>query len=239
MKSNLLFKTLELQGSQPISDKNTLVQPLVFLDTMRTLSALMVLLVHLLQVFAFRFLGPQHIASHLFGTFARHAVIIFFLLSGYLVCRSMLTNATRFGRFNMLDYAAARLARIYPPFLVAFALSVLVWLVISLFVLPGSPPNPFAQPGYGVAMPLVITLTVHEILSALMLFSGLDATNPPLWSLYVEVRLYLLAGLLAWSLSRRAFLVAIAPLALLVWFSYSSPEFLVFCVLWSVAATFA
>lgn len=240
MKNDLLVKFPVPQGCQQhISNESAPPSQLVFLDITRALSALIVLLVHLLQVFAFRFFGMQHAASHFFGTLGRHAVIVFFVLSGYLVCRSMLANTARFGRFNMLDYAASRVARIYPPFLVAFLLSVLVWLFISLTGLPGSPSSPFVQHGYGVLAPQVITLAAHEILPALMLVGGLDAANPPLWSLYVEAQLYLLAGLLAWALSRRAFPMVAFAVVLLGWFSYASPEFLMFCMLWSVAAIFA
>lgn len=59
------------------------------LEVARGVSAITVLITYRLQAYAFRFFGEKHWTVDLFAIAARHAVIVFFLLSGHLITKSM------------------------------------------------------------------------------------------------------------------------------------------------------
>lgn len=97
-------------------------QHFYWLDTLRFIAAFMVLLSHARNVFfpAFGDLpaGQQNVFSMAFTMFCRmghEAVIIFFVLSGFLVGGrgwERIQNRT----MNVGSYAIDRLSRIYPPY---------------------------------------------------------------------------------------------------------------------------
>src|SRR4051812_1628815 len=85
-------------------------------DTLRGLSAIAVLATHLHGFLFARFWGLDTTIAILAGLNGRIAVIIFLLLSGYLITQSVCRNIARNGYFNLAEYSIARVARIYPPF---------------------------------------------------------------------------------------------------------------------------
>ena len=84
-------------------------------ELLRGIAAIIVLIVHAIQLYWFRLIGSSNEIALISGLFGRHAVLLFFLLSGYLITLSILTNIIRNQRFDWTEYAAARIARIYPP----------------------------------------------------------------------------------------------------------------------------
>lgn len=209
------------------------------LDAVRSSSALAVLFVHVLQLFVYRFFGADHFLTHFFGTLATHAVLVFFLLSGYLIVQSILKKMQRNGYFHWQDYAAARIARIYPPFLASLIISAGCYWTVTHFNLPGSPVNPLQQPGFGVEMVPVFAMTGADFFRALALLDGLNSINPPLWSLYIEVRLYLIAGGLVYAIDRRSMVALLFSAALMGWSVHAMPQFSLYAAVWCLAGTFA
>jgi peptidoglycan/LPS O-acetylase OafA/YrhL len=162
------------------------------LDMARGLAALAVFIAHLGNVFFYRLIGPHHVVAQALNVLARHAVLVFFLMSGNLITRSIVLNIHRNGRFDMLEYGAARVARIYPPLLGAIAVCVCVWLLLHFLHLPGGA-VPFGLPGDLYRVRDKFTLSTGDLVHALTMRGGLLEADGPLWSLYIEFQVYVVA----------------------------------------------
>ncbi|MEY3826084.1 MAG: hypothetical protein RLZZ148_898, partial [Cyanobacteriota bacterium] len=93
-------------------------QHLQKLDDIRGLAAVYVIIYHLLQ--PFKSLPP---GVKLFFSFGQEAVILFFLLSGFVIY----TASCRYPKLTYKNYFIKRFRRIYFPFIIALLLSVLVF----------------------------------------------------------------------------------------------------------------
>lgn len=160
-------------------------------ELLRGIAAIIVLIVHAIQLYWFRLIGSSNEIALISGLFGRHAVLLFFLLSGYLITLSILTNIIRNQRFDWTEYAAARIARIYPPLIGAIILVVIAWFVIRVFHLPG-------YTHYGIATDKYIArerfdISWRDVKRTLLMANGFLQANGPLWSLYIEWHLYVIA----------------------------------------------
>lgn len=212
----------------PAGDAGLLQQ----LDAFRGLSALLVLAGHLAQVFWLPFVGADSALVPFFATLARHAVLVFFLLSGYFIALSITRNAKANGRFDATEFALARIARLYPPLVGALLLTAAC--VVALDLLDGAAAAPGA-PGW------TLKASATEYGGALLFAGGLEGANPVLWSLNFEARLYLLAAMVAWAATRRRWLHAapLAAAALAVYSVLQTPAFAVFAAVWLLGAVVA
>ena len=149
---------------------------------------------------SFALVAPEQAASALIGGEAlgigRLAVDIFFLVSGFLVTRSVMTQPT------LVDYAVARFLRLFPGLLVAcIGIAFVLGPVVTLVSLN----DYFTDPRPWLFVPLTSTLVTHA-----MTLPGVFDTvpesrviDPPLWTLryetmcYVMLALFALAGALA------------------------------------------
>ncbi len=108
------------------------------MDCLRGLSALIVAYVHGFQIFVLPYFGagtPSHVLTSLI---AAYAVNTFFVVSGFMICISTLRHRNPDGSFRSAEFARARVVRIYPPLLLAVAVTLLVYLIISGLGLHGS-----------------------------------------------------------------------------------------------------
>jgi peptidoglycan/LPS O-acetylase OafA/YrhL len=161
------------------------------LDVARGLSALVVLAAHSFQIFLARLATtPDSRFVAINGNAARQAVLVFFVLSGFLITKSIIANIERNGYFDPFDYLSSRVARIYPPFLFALTVSMLVVFVVHQFDLPGGV-RPLGEEPLRVRDHL--EFTVSELWHALLMQSGMTIIDGPLWTLYIEVKLYFIA----------------------------------------------
>ncbi|QIP01744.1 acyltransferase family protein [Bradyrhizobium symbiodeficiens] len=168
----------------------------VALDAVRGCAALVVFVSHTIQIIWLPATGLGSLV-HAANSFASEtAVIVFFVLSGYLISLSICGNIRRNGEFAAWDYLRSRALRIYPPFLGAVAVSVAVFLVLQQLGLPGIR-TPLRGLSDLYAARESISIDLPEIIQALALRNGLLEINGPLWSLYIEVRLYVAAGVAA------------------------------------------
>ncbi|WP_054311808.1 acyltransferase [Mesorhizobium sp. 1M-11] len=156
-------------------------------DLARGVAALIVFAAHLSQAFLYPLVPPNSWLEFIGGIAARGAVLAFFVLSGLLVTGSIIANIRRNGAFDPADYLISRAARIYPPFLFAFVVMVGLAAFVHFFGFPGG-----AGP-LGQLRPDGLVYAPQELWKSLLLHSGLTAMNGPLWTLYIEVKLYLLA----------------------------------------------
>jgi peptidoglycan/LPS O-acetylase OafA/YrhL len=169
-----------------------------YLDLTRFTAALLVVLTHFIQQ---GLVGPAAQSWPLFG---REAVIVFFVLSGFVIGYTTAEKA-----MTLQQYVVARAARIYsvalPVVLLCF---LLVYLVSQFSVLP-------ANLSYQAAKP-------HIYLPLHLLFMGelwlLSETPPWLiqyWSLGYEVWYYVLFGIAFYLRGAARWLLAAAVLALM------------------------
>ena len=158
------------------------------LDALRGLMAILVLFSHVSQILLWRLTGEQSLMVVVAKVAGRGAVIVFFLLSGYLITRSIRQNIARHGQFVVMDYVTARLARIYPPLIGAVLLCGLVWGIIHGLNLPGA--VQYGLPGDLYAVRDRFSIIPEDLYSTLIMQAGLIGANGSLWTLYLEVHLY-------------------------------------------------
>lgn len=135
--------------------------------------------------------------------FGTHAVLIFFLLSGYLITQSCAANIKRNGFFNPAEYLASRLARIYPPLIGSILVAISVWIVIQSFGLPGGINNPIGIPEDILVVRRFFTIQLGDVTDALLMNGGMLNENGALWSLYIEFRIYVIVLFLAYGVAGR------------------------------------
>lgn len=156
----------------------------------RGAAAAVVLLAHVVALHFLRF-GLDTSLHQVSSIASEYAVVVFFILSGYLITHTLEANIERNGKLRLDIYAAARIARLYPPFLYAIGVSLLVFLVMDLFGLPGRS-SPMRLPSDLYAARDIVHLPLGEIKRALLMLQGMLEINGPLWSLYMEATLYVL-----------------------------------------------
>ncbi|MBX3611668.1 MAG: acyltransferase [Hydrogenophaga sp.] len=203
------------------------------LSGVRGLAALVVLLAHLAQIHLLRFEGlgtPLHRVS---SVASEYAVIVFFVLSGYLITHTLEANIRRNGSVDMGEYLTARIARLYPPFLLAVGVSIAVYGSLDTLALPGRG-GAMSLPGDLYAAREIVHLHGSEVLNALFMIRGMLEINGPLWSLYIEAKLYLVfACALALMTGHRRRLALVATLAVVLWSGFRhNPGFALYAAIW-------
>ena len=153
-------------------------------------------------------------------------VDIFFVISGFLITRIILTQL-KAGTFSSMEFYARRIRRIFPALIVVLAVT---YLIGWFFLLPDG----FSLLGKGTAAGVAFVFNLFQ-LTQLGYFAP-DATENPLlhlWSLGIEEQFYIVWPLLLWVLSgskRRWFwIAAIAAasfgLSMMIFFGYKEWAF--------------
>jgi peptidoglycan/LPS O-acetylase OafA/YrhL len=207
-----------------------------YLGAVRGFAAFIVFIAHIVQICWLRVWGLgswQHTVS---SDASYYSVVVFFILSGFLITHSIEANAARHGVLNLTEFFAARFARLYPPFLFAILISVLVYACLEVFALPGRA-TPMILPGDVYSAREIVHLPPRELLTALFMRDGLSEINGPLWSLYMEAKLYILfaCAYALWQGRRRALLMAALAVALYYTLRAGwryNPEFMRYAAIW-------
>jgi peptidoglycan/LPS O-acetylase OafA/YrhL len=120
-------------------------------------------------------------------------VPLFFVLSGFCIhlpqARRLATRGRADAEPEWRRFFAGRFWRLYPPYLAAIAIAVVLFAVTS--------PVPWGT----VAAQALLVHTFHT--------ATFDGVNPPAWSLAVEAQLYLAYPLVFWLIARRGALPAL------------------------------
>jgi peptidoglycan/LPS O-acetylase OafA/YrhL len=188
------------------------------LDFLRATAALLVLLGHTRNAY-FHYtdvLAQPGLFLKLFyfiTSLPGEAVVIFFVLSGFLIGGSLADSMQR-GSFDLVRYLIARFVRIYIVYIPALVIAEAVFLFGSLLL---------SDPGAGDNRPLFSQqqMDFGGVSQAICHLAGLQGfscvpwdQNPALWSLGYEWALYLFApaiiGLIMWKASPGLRLIAIA-----------------------------
>lgn len=173
----------------------------IYLDLLRFLSSLVVVLAHLsVDPFSHETL-PFNIASY-----GSVAVILFFVLSGYVISYVIETKD-----HNPSTFLVNRLSRLY---------SVVIPVLVLTFVLDGIGKS-LAPAYYSEAKVLLKPPSLSGYLSSLFFVNEYQAfhfhgvcpgTNNPFWSLSFEVTYYILIGLVLFLPLRQSMVLSIALL---------------------------
>jgi peptidoglycan/LPS O-acetylase OafA/YrhL len=172
---------------------------IAYLDGIRIVSSIIVFMAHACQIFLVPKLGAGSITQFVAGQLASYSVVIFFMLSGYMVTNSIFNNNAKNGNFSIKKYWKDRLFRLYPPLIFAILLSIFIYLIIKFFHMHGS--ISFKLPGDLELARDSIQYSFAEIMQSLFFLQGLINysmfMNGPLWSLGDEFFLYLVASCVA------------------------------------------
>ncbi|GAA4316703.1 acyltransferase [Mucilaginibacter gynuensis] len=165
----------------------------IILDSLRILAALIVLVFHMF----YHWFHPLTMAYKL-DDIAHAAVIIFFVLSGYLISYTTTTNNR-----GSSKYFQARFSRLYSVVVPALIVTALCELVLKAIQ-----PEIYASFTRGASLPryIISGLFMNEI----WFFSAAPPMNGPLWSLSFEFWYYVIFGL--WMYKKKGILSYIIPI---------------------------
>ena len=220
-----------------------------WIDILRGLSAFAVVLFHVRVDLWVGWQAIRH-APEQFSTFDRacawlsiatpfmgSAVMLFFLISGFCV---HLPYAAKERPFELASYSHRRFFRIYPPYLLAVVLSILVELALKLW---------FRQDSY----PLSRTVRSVFMIQNYGANPGQMRSNASLWSLPVEMELYIAYPLFLWLLTQfrlkwslitagvvsfGALLLSLKPTSATAFF-HPMNNFALYWIIWCIGAAFA
>ncbi len=164
--------------------------PLLSMEGLRGVAVFLVFWVHYSTLIDPWLYGFSATVSQFIHGFGHLGVDLFFVLSGYLIYGSVLDKKS----FSPTSYAKRRIQRIYPTFLVVFA----VYIALS-FVYPSES-----------KLPSQVSEMVTYIIQNLLLLPGIFDVQPIItvaWSLSYEVFYYLLIPVVIFSLKLKSWSV--------------------------------
>lgn len=226
----------------PLNDAQSL-----WLDLLRVVSAQIVLLVHIFEWLV--------VPSSPLGTFAWQiplgysAVMCFFVLSGFLIARSIAASALKVSSFSFRLYLSHRLARLWPTLLTALVLSAAVYFLIksgSLFgaqdyYLDGGESH---FPRESANLKVSTTVATGLFLNGMIILDGFNVgtigMNGPLWSLAHEFWFYVVAGLVAGFIFNRSIFAGLFAAVILAFqIVLFNENWLLGLVIWSLGVALA
>jgi peptidoglycan/LPS O-acetylase OafA/YrhL len=177
------------------------------LDALRQLAAFVVLLHHFFIVFDIGL--PAFLSSGLLD--AKAAVILFFVLSGYVLTLSLRRETASFSGY--VDFGIRRALRLYPMHIAAtfLAFTVLVWISRN-----GGLSKPLDDP-IGFLQSQKLNLQ-QWVLQLTLILPGMDSSfaNPPVWTLMTEAKVSIVFPILAWTVLRFSLRCACAVVGVLI-----------------------
>ncbi|WP_253657516.1 acyltransferase [Vibrio sp. Y58_MX_L22] len=200
-----------------------------FFDVLRGFSAYLVVLAHVYQMM-FQPFFESTLINKVVYTVAQYAVIVFFVLSGFMISNSIYRNLSSNGfcSFNIKDFVLNRLLRLYPPLIFSVLVVTLVYFVVTFFGIPFS---------NGHEIFLVresFEYNVVDIFASLIFLQNIStdvfltpSMNGPLWSLSYEFWYYILTALIVFSLLHNKMLLSL-PVAFFMFVLFFGKWFLFF-----------
>jgi peptidoglycan/LPS O-acetylase OafA/YrhL len=181
----------------------------LYLDFVRCVAAFAVFLEH---VASYPFSRPTPTSTHpllaFFGSYGNSAVIVFFVLSGYVIAYVVSTRER-----TAWAYSVNRISRLYSVVLPALALTCAFdalgqWVNPDFYAIRTVLWKPASWQGYTSSL-----FFVNEF-QAFDLNGAVPGTNAPFWSLSFEATYYIVAGLVLFAPLRYALPLALVVLGL-------------------------
>lgn len=158
-------------------------------------------------------------------------VILFFLLSGFCIALPYVGNSSR--KFDFKEYGARRFFRIYPPYIFAIALTLVIEVVLR--AINNNSLSPLS----------------HYLANIFMIqnyTTGALATNGVLWTLPIEMELYLTFPIVLYILTKYGtkvlvMVTAAVSLTVMVFYltgqSWLHDNFAMYWIIWTAGAILA
>ena len=195
-----------LLGGRALSRMHLTPRHSLWFDAMRGIAAAAVLVYHIRYRFFADWSEVPHSAATLafytVTSFGHDAVMVFFVLSGALISRSVI-RAGASARWSWLEYATARASRLYVVLLPGLFLT-LVWDVAGLTLFPDHPvytgrPTGAWHDFFDVRAQLGLETFAGNALFLQEILVPSFGSNAPLWSLSFEFWYYVLFPMLLWA----------------------------------------
>jgi len=158
-------------------------------DTFRWLSAFMVCLGHSIWIFYDSSLDRINPIGFIFDLLGRASVMMFFILSGFFICKSFSTSITE-KRIDIGSYCKKRINRLYPPLIFSVLVSALIVILSPYLFVTDS--RSFIDNGFLAEDS--IDNTAEAFIGAIFFLNGLVTptihVNGALWSLPYEFWYY-------------------------------------------------
>jgi peptidoglycan/LPS O-acetylase OafA/YrhL len=193
-----------------------------FLNILRACAAYAVLISHLYKAYIFRKLPFFHPFYFIVDALAAYAVMLFFILSGFLITYSILNITQRNQNyFNTSEYLKLRLLRLHPPLVFSLLLTLLITFIILKFKLFGS--ISYFLPGDLNPIIEKINFNLGDYIASFFYLQGVfigapPTANLPLWSLSYEFWYYLFAMFIAMAVINKKWFLGFFGL---LFFSFS------------------
>ena len=186
----------------------------LILDFLRGGAALSVFFAHIQQILInpswmpFSLERKNDLVPYLYSQLGAMGVMVFFVLSGYLIACSIMRNISDNprGTLDIWRFGAARLNRLYPPLVLS---QLLVLAIFGLIYLIGANNAEFFLTGQELySARQSISFEVYDYIGAWLFLSTMffaletPIINGPLWSLAHEFWFYVIAGLFALGIKR-------------------------------------
>lgn len=164
-----------------------------YFDFFRGLSAVLVLLSHICQIFWNKYFQDEMLNS-IVNAISGIAVMVFFVLSGFLISTTIYRNLVKnnFKCFDSKRFIIDRLVRLYPPLLFTFILMCLIYFVSMQMGLEGAR----------------MTIEWNNLIGSMFFLQNfysyiqIPLMNGPLWSLSWEFWYYIFALLLVLTIKK-------------------------------------
>ncbi|MDO9454973.1 acyltransferase [Nocardioides sp.] len=178
------------------------------IDAIRFLAALLVVLGHvrltMFEDYPTASHGPLSQALYAVTGMGAPAVLVFFALSGYWVGGFGVVNRVRAGRFDVRDYAIARLTRLWIVLLPALALTAVVdWVGRKAFSSSDLYQVPVPYTGIEEVPSHALSTLAGNVVFVQEIHVKPFGYNYPLWSLSYEFWFYVIFAALALATSRQ------------------------------------
>lgn len=211
----------------------------IFIDTLRWFSAFLVVSGHIRSVLFSDYMPsitqPLIKAFYFVTGFGHQAVIVFFVLSGYLVGGSVITQL-KYGTFQLKKYAINRFTRLYAVLILALILTFVFDKIGSFINTTGvyTSINDLTSLAQG---PIFRDDLKHLICSALMLQTIVLpplGSNGPLWSLANEFWYYIIFPVIAgvFYIKNNYLQSIIYPMIILLFFYFMPFDICLYLLIW-------
>jgi peptidoglycan/LPS O-acetylase OafA/YrhL len=183
-------------------------QTSLILDVVRGVSAVIVMLSHVFQIFIVPKIGLSGFIDRIWTLLASYSVMAFFIISGFVISISIMRNVQRNGVFKEREFLIKRFNRLYPPLILSLVMIIGIFYLAQALNLHGSEAF-YIQGDYEVIREK-ISLEWKPIFASLVfiqdIFPGLwsPSLNGALWSLSYEFWFYVIAmSVTSWIINKR------------------------------------